>query len=150
MTHGLRPGDRIAACEDLIHRQIPATWFDAGRPCEHAFRPNENDAGELSVYWGRLITPEESFRLHLKNNLKSVGVYSISVSECGSIDLPVHYDPMEDNISHSYVNYKNVITRGEKKAKSMQLRSFALERGATYNPPTQDVTALPPAEPESE
>ena len=134
MSPGLNSGDLITNYADLLHRQIPAAWFVGGRPCEHAFRPKSNDDGELSVYWGNLIGPEESFKLHKTNNCKSAGVFSLSVDECQTVALPVHFDPKENNPSHSFVNFKDVLEKTSRIAKSIILRDYALTRGATFLP----------------
>ena len=140
MDHGIAPGGIINLNGDLLHRQVPASWMDGGRPCEHAFRPRPSDDDDgLSVYWGRLINAKDSYVLHIANKCQSASVYSLSVGECQMVDLPVYFEPIENNPTHSLINFKGVpTTKSSRKAKSIMLREYALSRGATHLPGGSD------------
>lgn len=148
MDHGVAPGEQIPFTDDLLHRQIPFSWTQQGRPCEYAFRPGQRDDGELSVSWGKLVAPREAYERHISNGYKSDAVFSLTVGEFQVEELPSQFKPVEENPAHAIVSYKHIPTKADQKVKSFRLREHAISRGATYLP-DNSLLSERPTEPEN-
>ena len=77
--------------DTLLHRQVHPNFVDShGETTSQAFRPTPKDKNQLSVYDGNLISAENAWK-HYTNDLqlRSIGVMSVSVAECRTLELPV-------------------------------------------------------------
>lgn len=117
---------------DLLHRQVNPAWVQDGRVSSQAFSPTPKDSGLLSVYDGRQITAEASY-IHFTTvqKLKAVGTVSVSCNEILSVGLSWRLDP-EPYPEHAVIDYTDVSSAAQKKAKSQALAERARQRGWTY------------------
>lgn len=78
----------------LLFRHIHPSFIQDGKVTSQAFKPTPKDEKKLSSYDGDMISPADSYS-HYTNILgfKSVGIMSVSVTECKELDLPAIPDP---------------------------------------------------------
>lgn len=113
--------------DTLLHRQINPSWIQGGRVTSQAFKPTPKDQNRLSVYDGDLINAENAWRHYTQTlGFSSIGVLSVTVSECQSLELPVAPDPKLFP-EHAVIIFEN-LTNGQIEKKSKQLRAFAEAR----------------------
>lgn len=117
---------------DLLHRQVNPAWVQDGRVSSQAFSPTPKDSGLLSVYDGRQITAEASYNhFTTVQKLKAVGTVSVSCNEIISVGLSWRLDP-EPYPEHAVIDYTDLSSTAQKKAKSQALAEKARQRGWTY------------------
>lgn len=116
----------------LLHRQINPAWVQEGRVSSQAFSPTPKDSGLLSVYDGQQISAEASY-IHFTTvqKLNAVGTVSVSCAEIISVGLNWRLDP-EPYPEHAVIDYTDVSSAAQKKAKSRALAEKAMQRGWTY------------------
>ncbi|ADG07527.1 conserved hypothetical protein [Kyrpidia tusciae DSM 2912] len=117
----------------LLYRQVHPSWVQHGRPSSQTFKPTPKDNKRLSVYDGDMITPSrawEHYTSHL--GLASVGVVSVTVSECTALELYVISDPIPFP-EHAIIDFSEYsASAAEKKAK--KLAHLANARGCCHRP----------------
>jgi hypothetical protein len=115
----------------LLHRQINQAFLDrddADVVGHVAFRPFPRDDGELSVYDGDMISPRDSWVHYTSElHLKSVGVQSVTVSECSSASLAARAAP-EPFPEHAVIDFGR-LSKSEMTSKAKTLRNAAAARG---------------------
>ena len=115
----------------LLLRQIHPNFVQNGFASSVAFRPNETDAGLMSVYDNDLITAEAAW-MHYTSILfkKSSGVTALSVEECLAEKLPPRPDtrPFPE---HAVIDFTGVVEKTWR-GKSKNLHAKALARGWSY------------------
>lgn len=129
--------DRLNDPEENLLRQVHPQHIDRGVVGSVAFKPGKQDEGRLSVSRGALTTPEAAFSKHTtEKGLKSVGVWAVTVGECGSIDLEAKSAPVEDEVpdpAHAIIDMSEV--KGKQiRRKARTLARFANARGCLYSP----------------
>jgi hypothetical protein len=120
----------------LLHRQIHPDFVQDGFASSVAFRPNEADAGLMSVYDGDLIEAEGSWAHYTTvSKKKSAGVTAITASECAAEGLLARPDP-EPFPEHAVVDFTGVQEK-HWRSKSKKLQVKAQARGWLYQAPTE-------------
>jgi hypothetical protein len=124
----------MADDEQPLHRQVHPSWVQDGRITSQAFAPTPKDAGLLSVYDGRQMSPELSFA-HYTAVLKlaASGAVSVTASEVSEVGLPWRLDP-EPFPEHAVIDFTGVPTTGKVRSKAQALAEKARQRGWTYTP----------------
>lgn len=129
-------GDVIAAdSSEELYRQVSPDWWDGSRLTSQTFFPTEKDDGLVSVAASTLTDPQSAVAAFRRHGYESTGVAIITVTEAGAKDLPVQYDPLEENHemgpdeAHAVINFRRIEgnTRRKKKAR-------LLARLARYSP----------------
>lgn len=117
-------------------RQVHPKFINDGKLSSQAFSPFLKDNGKLSVYDGRLISPEQSF-VHYTQCLclASVGVWGVSVFEVLETGLTHRPDPLPDSPAHALIVFETV-TVNERRKMAKKLKIFAEKRGCMYVPET--------------
>ncbi len=112
----------------LLYRQINPVWIIDDTVHALAFIPTRKDEGQLSVYDGDQISPENSWR-HFTDTLgfNSGGVTAVTVAECRSQDLPV-YDSPQSFPEHALIDFTG-LSRGQVRRKAHALKEAANARG---------------------
>ena len=121
--------------DTLLHRIIKSGWWlQHGAVSSQAFRPSINDHGQLSVYDGDRITPEDSWRHYAKDpsRLLPIGVLSVTVDECSNLRLKVHPDPATFP-EHTLIDFSE-FGRNQVRKKASRLRDCAMTRGWQFRP----------------
>lgn len=117
-----------------LHRQVHPQFFRNGRVMSPAFTPTRKDAGRLSVDDGNRISAEAAWKRHTTvRNLSSVGVLSVTVSECRGEGLSVVPEPEPDAPEHVVIDF-NKLTKNQTVAVARRLKEKAVERGWQYGP----------------
>ena len=119
----------------LLHRQVNPNWIQEGRVTSQVFSPTPKDQERVSVYDADQITAEKSWQ-HFTGHLghASVGVLSVTVEECHTIELSVEADPIPFQ-EHTVIKFEG-FTKSQIKAKAKQLTQSALSRGWQYRAET--------------
>ena len=113
----------------LLHRQVNPNWIQSGRVTSQAFKPTPKDQRRLSVYDGDLISADDSWRHFTQSpERSSVGVLSVTVAECQSLELSAESDP-EPFPEHVVIVFGEIFSNGQTEAKAKHLRAFAVARG---------------------
>ncbi len=125
--------------ETLLHRQVNPNFVTNDiissqifqiNIASSVFTPTPKDDGKLSVYNGDKFSAEESLK-HFTISFKSVGVVSVSIDDCNTINLKV----IEDNFpfdGHSYIDFSTIISKSEIKKLAQKLKNLASKRGWSY------------------
>lgn len=112
----------------ILHRQVNSSWIQLGRVTSQAFKPTPKDERRLSVYDGDLIGPADAWRHYTQSlGLSSVGVLSVSVVECQSLELTAEPDPRPFP-EHAVIIFGQ-FSNAQIEKKSKQLRELATKRG---------------------
>jgi len=126
--------------QTLLHRQVNPSFVQANRVTSQVFRPTPKDDNLLSVSDGDQITAERAYQRFVCTSLgKSIGVLSVSVEECRSLDVQPIPDPIEEKgdqleqLDHCVIDFRNKSGRQIEKIAS-QLRDGAVIRGWSYGP----------------
>lgn len=121
------------ADEVLNFRQIHPSHLQSGVVSSEAFRPTAEHKGLLSLYDGRLINPEASWK-HYTDVLKkqSSAVYAVASSECAEVSLAVIASP-EIFPEHCHLDF-NTLDPKKHKNTARKLRDRATARGSLYSP----------------
>lgn len=118
----------------LLHRQIHPSWIQNRRVTSQSFKPTPKDELKLSVYDGDQISPERSWRHYTSSRgLTSVGVRSVSVSECSRAGLVATPDPAEFP-EHVVIDFTELTSIGQIEKASKKLNAAAEQRGWQYQP----------------
>jgi hypothetical protein len=118
--------------DSLLHRQINPSWIQGGRVTSQAFKPTPKDQSRLSVYDGERIGAEDAWRHYTQTlGFSSIGVLSVTVNECQSLELSVASDPAP--FPEHVVIVFGTFTNSQIEKKSKQLRSFAVDRGWMFD-----------------
>lgn len=125
----------------LLHRQVHPSWvqnnivsaqaFEQITVSSQTFSPTPKDNNKLSVYNGNKYTAESSYIHHTRSHL-SAGVLSVLKSECESVyplTVTEDNDPFD---GHSYIDFTQVLSKGQVKAKAQKLRDLAVARNWTF------------------
>jgi hypothetical protein len=119
---------------ELLLRQVNPNFFEDGEPMNQAFRPARADEGLLSVDRESMTTPEEAFVRHTETfELRSIGVWALSVGEVMHVELDTMPDEIPGNPAHCVVDFCG-LSRGQCSAKSKILKRQAVARGCLYRP----------------
>ena len=119
----------------LLHRQVNPSWVQDGRISSQAFTPTPKDSGLLSVYDGRLISPDASFHHYSRTlGLKAVGTVSVSTAEVSAVGLTWRPDPAPFP-EHALIDFRNLGSMGRIKAKAQALAEMARARGWGWRQP---------------
>ncbi len=116
-----------------LYRQIHPSFIQNGEPTYIASRPFPKDAGQLSVYDGDLISPEQSYKHYTETQkLKSSGVMAVSVQECTGLDLSACPSP---NIfeEHAHIDFVG-LDKKQIESKSKGLLACAIARDWVHKP----------------
>jgi hypothetical protein len=135
MTHELGPP--ITPDDALLHRQVHPSFIDDGQPTSQAFRPTPKDSGLLSVSDGSKTTAESAYKLHVyQRDLRSFGVWSVTVAESGAAGLKAFSDPLSTPVpdpAHAVIDFQG-LSSGKVEAQSKRLKRDAVARGCQYRP----------------
>ena len=67
----------------FLLRQVNPNWVREGRITSQVFRPMPKDKGQLSVYDGDQMTPQQAYAHYTQQlALNSVGIMAVTVAEC--------------------------------------------------------------------
>ena len=98
----------------LLLRQVNPNWVREGRITSQVFRPTPKDKGQLSVYDGDQMTPQQAYTHYTRTlMLNSVGVMAVTVAECQQQELPVVPDPASF-AEHVLVDFRAFLQLGHK------------------------------------
>lgn len=112
----------------LLLRQVNPSWVRKGRITSQAFRPTLKDNGQLSVYDGDQITPQQAHTHYTRLlELNSVGIMAVTVAECEQQDLPVAPDPRPFP-EHVLVDFR-AFSNSDIRTKAKHLAQAAILRG---------------------
>ena len=118
----------------LLLRQLHPNFLHDGKISSQAFFPFPKDAGKLSVYDERMITPKHSFEHYTQcQNLSSVGVWGVSNEEVTEMGLTHEPDPLPNSPAHSLINFAGASVKECRKL-AKRLKAFAEIRGCLYKP----------------
>lgn len=119
--------------KELQFRQVNPTWMHDEEPSRLAFIPTSKDDGKLSLDRSTKTSASDSYDRYISNDLKSSGVYGISVGEFESTPHPIecHESPISTNPNHSHADF-NALTNSQTKIKSLELRRHAIARGKIH------------------
>lgn len=118
----------------LLYRHIHPNFMQNGFASSRAFRPNDDDAGLMSVYDGDLMNAEDSWtHFTTVSKRRSAGAMSISVDECVQEGLATRPDPTSFP-EHAVVDFTQ-LNEKECRTVSKKLQSKAQVRGWCYQPP---------------
>lgn len=127
--------------DELLHRQVHPTFLQKGRVSSQAFRPTPKDDGMLSVSRGSVTSAEDAYVLYTGDKgLASVGVWSVTVSECGGVNLKAFHDAVIEPVpdpAHSFVDFRQITPSAAEKC-SKQLAACARARGCQHRGPPTD------------
>lgn len=122
----------MKGCTQLL-RQVNPSWIQDGRITSQAFSPTPKDDKKLSCYDGDQIDASNAHDHFVGElGLKSVGVVSVTVDECHSMDLPALPDP-EPFKEHAIIDFDGN-EKNDIKRKSKALRTIAEQRDWLYKP----------------
>jgi hypothetical protein len=125
---------RVDETTQLLRQVHPNHIKPDGEVASIAFKPNDNDAGHLSVYDGDLATPEESHKHYIEvQKKKSAGVMAVTVSECITLSLPAVSSPLPDFDAHAHIDF-TACDKKQERTKSKELLAFAVARQWLYRP----------------
>ncbi|MFK9003992.1 hypothetical protein [Pseudomonas pergaminensis] len=114
-------------------RQVNPSWIQDGRITSQTFSPTPKDDKKVSCYDGDQITaPNAHDHFVVGLGFKSVGVVSVTVDECQSMDLPALPDPAPFK-EHAVIDFEG-FEKGEIKRKAKELRIIAEQRDWLYKP----------------
>ena len=116
----------------LFLRQIHPNFIQGEHVTSQAFRPNDNDEDQLSVYNGTKFNPENSFKHYTeKIEKQSAGVLGITSDECTNEGLI----SSENNIpfdGHCIIDFSSLTSQGQKEKKAKKLRNISFAKGWLY------------------
>lgn len=129
------PSGRLADAAELLHRQVHPSFLRDGRVSSQAFSPTPKDEGGLSVSRGALVSAEEAYQRHTAGReLKSAGVWSVTVEECGEVGLWAYADAEPEDDAHALVDFRG-LSKGQTEQKAKRLAELARRRGRLHPPP---------------
>ena len=105
-----------------------------GEVTSQAFRPTKKDDNKLSVYDGDQIGARDAWS-HYTNvqKMKSVGVKTVTETECDQLQLPVIFDriPFPEHASVDFSGH----SKSQIERKAYSLKQFAIQRGWQFQEP---------------
>jgi hypothetical protein len=82
-----------------------------------------------------MTSAEDAYVLYTGDKaLESAGVWSVTVSECGTVALNAFHDPVTDPVpdpAHSFIDFRQMTTSRAEKC-SKRLAAFARARGCQH------------------
>lgn len=124
--------------DELLHRQVHPSFMQKGRVSSQAFRPTPKDENQLSISRGSMTTAEEAYTE--EKELESVGVWSVTVGECQTVELKAFHQPVNEPIpdpAHGFIDFRGVGNKPKEK-KTKRLAAMARARGCQYVPPPEE------------
>jgi hypothetical protein len=119
--------------DTLLHRQVNPSWVQDGRVTSQLFKPSPKDDGRLSVYDGdRISAPAAWAHFTRILGFLSVGVMSVTATECATHGLPVEPDP-EPFPEHAIIRFVG-LSPNEVRKRAKYLTKAAQLRGWQYRP----------------
>ncbi len=118
--------------DSLLFRQVHPNFYPDGQLSSQAFIPFPKDEGQLSVYDGDMITPEQSFVHYTQTvGFASVGVWGLTNAEVASTGLTSRPDPQPDFAEHAVIDFG---TMSEKECRKFakKLKFLAVNRGRLH------------------
>ncbi|WP_159048209.1 hypothetical protein [Streptomyces sp. XY511] len=132
----LRPGEEIISNRDeKLWRQVHPVWVQDGRVTSQLFSPTPKDSGELSTTRSSIVSAESAHQHHTEAmGLKSVGVYSVSVSDVEDVDLLAVDDSKAEGgdnrpPGHAFIDFKRVSSPKQIRKRASILRDKAESGG---------------------
>jgi hypothetical protein len=134
--------------KNLLHRQVHPNFIQSNlvsqqafhptspipQPTPQVFKPTPKDNGYLSVSDGNMIDAKGSFEKFKQNpHCQSIGVLSVSCSECSQWELQVLSDPIKEQPEHTLIDFSEKTNSVISKA-AAGLRDYAIKRGWSYLP----------------
>lgn len=121
--------------DTLLLRQAHADFLQNGELTSQVFFPFPKDEGQLSVYDGDQIQPENSFEHYTQNlGFSSAGVWGVTCGEVGNIgDLASSPDPLPENPAHALIVFPGSEDKMNRKL-AKKLKAIATVRGCLYRP----------------
>lgn len=120
---------------EALFRNVHPEFVAEGRLGSRAFLATKSSDFELSVCRSSLTAPADAYALHIgPKQLKSVGVWAITVGECKAQALTVLGDPVATPVpdaAHAVVDFTQISDK-ERKKLSQILRRHAEDRGRVY------------------
>ena len=105
-----------------------------GEVTYQAFRPTKKDDYRLSVYDGDQIGAREAWSHYTSVlEMKSVGVKTVTETECGQLQLPVIFDQIPF-LEHASVDFSGH-SKSQIERKADSLKQFAIQRGWQFQEP---------------
>lgn len=90
----------------MLLRQVYPSWVDqSGNVTWQIFHPRPIDNKLLSVDNGDMVSAEESFLSFIERGMQSVGVFGVTVQECGAQDLSCIEAQSSQNLAHSVIDF---------------------------------------------
>jgi hypothetical protein len=138
-------GELASDADELLFRQVHASFFRDGRVGSQAFRPTSKDNKQLSVAQSSKTSPKAAFELHTEcNRLASAGTWAVTVGECREVGLPVRPDEIKEppcpDPAHAVIDF-SALSNSKIEAHGMRLARKANERGRLHPPETPEPTA---------
>ena len=127
--------------QTLLHRQVHPSFVRCARvslqifvPTTQVFRPTPKDDHLLSVSDGDQISAEQAYLRFINLSLgKSIGVLSVTVEECYSLDVPPVPDPVEGQPDHCCIDFRSKSCKQVERI-ATGLRNHAIGRDWSYGP----------------
>ena len=122
--------------QTLLHRQVNPFFMEKDRVTSQVFRPTPKDGKMLSVSDGDQITAEQSYKRFITVPLgNSIGVLSVSVEECLSLDVPPVSDPRPEEMQpdHCFIDFREKSNSQIEKT-AVKLRDNAISRRWSHGP----------------
>lgn len=126
------PDHLITSTNELLHRQVHPSFVRNGRLSSQAFKPNSQDAGQLSVSRDALATAKMAYERYIARGRPSCGVWSVTVQECGQVGVMAYQDPLPDDEAHALVDFAALPTKSQWEKVSDKLAAFARARGCQH------------------
>ncbi|MEU5286505.1 hypothetical protein N7925_19635 [Streptomyces sp. CA-278952] len=138
--HELRSGEHeLDTPLELLWRQINPSHIENGVISKLAFVPGENDKGQLSTARSKSVTAQAAFEHHtVVLQLGSIGSYAVTVGEIidaglRAVDDSAIQEQKPPTPGHTYVDYRSIASKNQRKKLGAKLRDKAVERGCQYN-----------------
>src|SRR3569623_1588863 len=145
-------GPQLGEADDLLHRQVPHEWTEAGEPSSQAFWPWRTIvACCLSVDRNSRTTAEAAFNLFTAAKpsgfgMSSCGVWALSCDEIKGESLTAWEDPAvatndtPANPAHAVIDFTAHDAKTQKKI-ARKLKALAIRRGCLHPVPVQPAPA---------
>lgn len=132
-SHPKLAGGFVVTDEKLLHRQIRESGLKDDRRTVKSteFLPLPKDDSKLSVDDGDRVGAEASWQRFVDRGWDSIGVLSITDSECREQGLSVEAKPEKGNPEHTVVDFAPIPQkpRSARKRVATKLRDHAVARG---------------------
>lgn len=137
----IAPEFLISNAEELLHRNAHPAFVDNDRVSSQAFRRTDADEGQLSLQQNSKATPEVAFERYVATGLRSAGVWSVTITECGHLNLSAYDDPVEHDESHAVLD---LTTYNVSQSRNLtdKLAAKARSRGCQFKAPDEPPSPL--------